>query len=461
MLLPRVVIAGTHSGAGKTTVATALMRALSRSGMKVQPFKVGPDYIDPGYHTAATGRRCRNLDAWFLGADGVREMFQRSAAGAGISVIEGVMGLYDGRGSGGEGSTAHVARLLDAPVILVLDARSMARSAAAVVLGYKSFEPGLNLCGVILNRVGSERHFLLLKDAIQTATGVPVLGRVAFSPEMELPERHLGLLPTPEKNNLTGLLDLMAYKITGALDLEELAGIARTAPALRPPGVRVFPEEPARPEVNLGLVLDQAFNFYYQDALDLLVALGARIIPCSALEGGLPSGLDGLYIGGGFPEMFAEVISGNREFMEGVRGEFSRGMPVYAECGGMMFLSRGITDFNGGEYPMAGIVPGKTLMLKKRAGLGYVTALALKDNLLAAAGGRIRGHEFHYSVLQGVDQADHAYLLEREGGESRPDGYAAGNLLASYLHIHFAGCPGEARGFIRACREYRAQKIKQ
>jgi cobyrinic acid a,c-diamide synthase len=335
----------------------------------------------------------------------------------------------------------------------------MARSAAAVVLGYKSFDPDLDLCGVILNRVGSERHFLLLKDAIQSATGVPVLGRVAFSPEMELPERHLGLLPVPEKNNLAGLLDLMAHNIAGALDLEMLAGIARTAPALRPPEARVFPEEPAGPEVNLGLVLDQAFNFYYQDALDLLAALGARIVPCSSLEGGLPPGLDGLYIGGGFPEMFAGAISGNREFLEGVRRESGRGMPVYAECGGMMFLSRGITDFNGRYYPMAGIIPGETVMLKKRAGLGYVTALALKDNLLAAAGRRIRGHEFHYSVLQGLDQADHAYLLEREGGESRPDGYYSGNLLASYLHIHFAGCPGEARGFIRACREYRQKRL--
>ncbi|MCL6610539.1 MAG: cobyrinate a,c-diamide synthase [Peptococcaceae bacterium] len=459
MKLPRVVIAGTHSGSGKTTVAAALMRALARSGIKVQPFKVGPDYIDPGYHTAATGRHSRNLDAWFLGDHGVREMFLRSASGADISVVEGVMGLYDGRGSGEEGSTAHVARLLDAPVILVLDARSMARSAAAVVLGYKSFDPALNLCGVILNRVGSERHFLLLKEAIQSAAGVPVLGRVAFNPEMELPERHLGLLPTPEKDGLAGLLDIMAHKITEALNLEDIIRLARTAPGLPPPPVRVFPEEASEPQVNIGLVLDQAFNFYYRDGLDLLAALGARLVPCSALEGGLPPGLDGLYIGGGFPEMFAEVIAENLEFIGGVRSEFGRGMPVYAECGGMMFLSRSIAGFDGREYPMAGIIPGKTVMLGKRAGLGYVTALALKDSILAPAGRRIRGHEFHYSVLQGLDGADHAYSLEREGEEPRLDGYASGGLLASYLHIHFAGCPEEARRFIRACRQFRKKRI--
>lgn len=456
MNLPRIVIAGVHSGVGKTTIATALMRALSRTGLKVQPFKVGPDYIDPGYHTAATGRFSRNLDAWFLGGDGVREMFLRSAAGADISIIEGVMGLYDGRGSGGEGSTAHVARVLEAPVILVLDARSMARSAAAIVLGYKNFEPGLDLCGVILNRVGSERHFLLLKEAIQSATGVPVLGRVSHSAEMELPERHLGLLPTAEKNNLSHLLDLLAQTVSETLDLEELVKAARAASALAPPGLRVFPEEPAKPDVSIGLVMDQAFNFYYRDGLDLLEALGARLVPCSALEGKLPSGLDGLYIGGGFPEMFAGDIAGNLEFIEGVKGGIKKGMPVYAECGGMMFLSRSIKDFSGREYPMAGIIPAETVMLKKRAALGYVTALALKDSILCPSGRRIRGHEFHYSVLQGLNPQDHAYLLEKEGEvEPRPDGYTCGSLLASYLHIHFAGCPEEAVNFVNACRNYR------
>ncbi len=459
MRFPRLVIAGAHSSAGKTTVAAALMRALSSKGVKVQPYKVGPDYIDPGYHTAAAGRRCRNLDAWFLGGDGVREVFLRSAAGADISIIEGVMGLYDGRGSGGEGSTAHVSRLLDAPVVLVLDARSMARSAAAMVLGYKNFDPGVRLCGVIVNRVGSDRHYKLLKDAIESGAGVPVLGRVGYGADVELPERHLGLLPTPENNNLSGLLDALAHKITGELDLEGLVRLAGGASAPAAPEVMVFPEKVAEPQVRLGLVLDRAFNFYYQDGLDILTALGSEIVPCSALEGPLPAGLDGLYIGGGFPEMFAGEISENLEFIEGVRRESGRGMPIYAECGGMMFLSGSITCFSGREYPMAGIIPGKTVMLKKRAGLGYVTALALGDSVLAAAGRRIKGHEFHYSVMRGLDPQDHAYLLEKEGESPRPDGYARGNLLASYLHVHFAGCPEEAGRLIRACLNYRRKRM--
>ena len=459
MALPRLIIAGTHSGVGKTTVATALMRALSNRGLNVQPFKVGPDYIDPGYHTVATGCHGRNLDAWLLGDNGVREMFLRAAPEAGISIIEGVMGLYDGRGAGGEGSTAHVADILQAPVVLVLDARSMSRSAAAVVLGYKNFEPRLNLCGVILNRVGSERHYLLLKEAIESATGVPVLGRLTFETQMEVPERHLGLLPTTEKANLTRTLDRLANTISEALNLEEIIRMAGTAPDLKPLSDPIFPVFPVESQIQLGVVMDQAFHFYYQDGLDFLTALGARIIPCSSLEGRLPSNLDGLYIGGGFPEMFAQPIAENTEFIQGVKEQCGQGMPIYAECGGMMFLSGGITDFSGREYPMAGVIPGKTVMLQKRAGLGYVTALTLKDNLLAFAGQKIRGHEFHYSVLQGLAPQQNAYLLERAGDEPRQDGYACGNLLASYLHIHFAGCPEEAKRFIATCMEYRQKRM--
>ncbi|KJS03885.1 MAG: cobyrinic acid a,c-diamide synthase [Peptococcaceae bacterium BRH_c4a] len=456
MLLPRIVIAGVHSGVGKTTVATALMKALAKTGLKVQPFKVGPDYIDPGYHTAAAGRPCRNLDAWFLGADGVREMFVRSAAGADISVIEGVMGLYDGRGSGDEGSTAQVARLLKAPVILVLDARSMARSAAAMVLGYKSFDPELNLCGVILNRVGSERHCRLLTEAIEESTGIPVLGRLGHGSEMELPERHLGLLPTAEKNNLSSLLDTMAHKIREGVSLEGLVSLAGQAPPAPQPERLIFSENAAKPRARIGLVLDEAFNFYYRDGLELLGHLGAEMVDCSSLEGKLPADLDGLYIGGGFPEMFAREISQNLEFIMGVREGCARGMPVYAECGGMIFLSGAVTDFSGRRHKMAGIIPGETVMLKKRAALGYVTAVSLKDSILAPAGSRIKGHEFHYSTLQGMDPSHHAYLLKKEGEEgARPDGYSSGSLIAAYLHIHFAGCPREAGNFVGACAAFR------
>lgn len=462
MYLPRLVISGVHSGVGKTTVATALMRALTGSGLNVQPFKVGPDYIDPGYHTAATGHNSRNLDPWLLGEDGVREMFIRSATGADISIIEGVMGLYDGRGSGDEGSTAHVARLLNAPVVLVLDARSMARSAAAMVLGYKKFDPEINLCAVILNNIKSERHFLFLKEAIQQSTGMPVLGRVEYESAMKMPERYLGLLPTAEKSNLNELLDLMAYKIRRGLDLEGLVKLASTAPFLAPPGKRIFPEVPREPVARMGIVFDGAFNFYYRDGLDLLAALGVEIVSCSAIRDKFPSNLDGLYIGGGFPEMFAEGIAQNLEFMDGIRKGFGHGMPIYAECGGMMYLSEVLTDLGGRNYPMVGIVPGQTVMQKKRSSLGYVSAVALQDSILAPAGSNIRGHEFHYSELRSCNQYDHAYLLKKEGEDSsRSDGCVNGSLLASYMHIHFAGCFREALNLVSACQGYRRKRKRR
>lgn len=460
--MPRLVISGVHSGVGKTTVATALMRALADSGLKVQPFKVGPDYIDPGYHTIATGYNSRNLDPWLLGEDGVREMFIRSATGADISIIEGVMGLYDGRGSSDEGSTAHVARLLNAPVVLVLDARSMARSAAAMVLGYKKFDPKVNLCAVILNNLRSERHFLFLKEAIEQSTGIPVLGRVEYESAMKMPERYLGLLPAAEKSNLNELLDLMVNKIRGGLDLEGLVKLASTAPFLAPPGKRIFPDVPRDSVARMGIVFDDAFNFYYQDGLELLAAIGIEIVSCSAIADKFPPNLDGLYIGGGFPEIFAEGIAQNLEFREGIRREFRQGMPIYAECGGMMYLSEVLTDLGGRNFPMVGIVPGQTVMLKKRSSLGYVTAVALKDSILAPVGSHMRGHEFHYSELRSCNQYDHAYLLKKEGEDSsRVDGFVKGSLLASYMHIHFAGCLNEALHLVLACQGYRRKRKRQ
>lgn len=440
-------------------MATALMRALSLGGMKVQPYKVGPDYIDPGYHTAATGRCSRNLDVWMLGGDGVREMFLRSAPGADISVIEGVMGLYDGRWSTDEGSTAHVARLLRAPVLLVMDARSMARSAAAVVRGYRDFDPEVNLCGVILNRVGSERHFRMLTEAIESATGVPVLGRMGYNSGAELPERHLGLLPTAEKDGLGRLLDLLAREIREGVDLGRLVSLAGSAPEPPRPEKTVFPEVARDSQVRIGLVRDSAFNFYYQDGLDLLSALGAELVTFSSLEGRLPPGLDGLYLGGGFPEVFAGQIAANIELMDSVREACGQGMPVYAECGGMMFLSRGVTGFDGVRHAMAGVIPGETVMLKKRAGLGYVTAVSAGDSILAPAGRELRGHEFHYSVMREGDLSSPAYFLKKAGeGEARPDGYSNGSILASYLHINFAGCPREAENFINSCLRHRSRR---
>jgi cobyrinic acid a,c-diamide synthase len=453
---PRLVIAGVHSGVGKTSVATALMAALACSGKKVRPFKVGPDYIDPGYHTAATGKSSRNLDAWFLGEDGIVEIFMRGAQDADISIVEGVMGLYDGRGSGAEGSTAHVAKILKAPVLLVLDARSMARSAAALVLGYKNFDQEVNLAGVFLNRVGGDRHYNLLRQAIEECCGVPVLGYATRWDGLDLPERHLGLLPTAEKDNLNALLLAMADRVKEGLDPVRLVEIARAAPYLPPPEKNIFPAEPRPAAVRLGIVMDSAFNFYYTDGLELLASLGAELVYCSALDGAFPENIDGLYIGGGFPEMFARELSANKKFIDGLRGASASGMPVYAECGGLMYMTRAVTDFEGNRYDMAEIIPGECRMQKKRAALGYVTATALEDSILAARGEVLRGHEFHYSILELEQSVPGAYHLSKEGVAGRhTDGYVSGNILASYLHINFAGHPEAAGRFIGKCSEYK------
>ena len=459
--MPRIVIAGTHSGVGKTTLATALMACLTGRGLRVQPFKVGPDYIDPGYHNAATGRVSRNLDCWMLGEETVREVFIRSASGADLSVIEGVMGLYDGRGATSSGSSAHVANLLKAPVLLVLDVRSMARSAAAVVLGFQHMDPGVKICGVLLNRVGSLRHYNILKEAIETTCDLPVVGYVRRQAGIELPERHLGLLPTSEKSGLADHIGKLAKAVEEGVDPERIISLAKGAGICPAPSYRVFPDRKRDPQVRIGLVRDQAFTFYYQDGLDLLEALGAELVECSPLKGeGLPGPLHGLYIGGGFPEMFLQDLSRNERFKRDLGAAANSGMPIYAECGGLMFLAAAIVDFEGNEYPAAGLLPGCCRMEKKRAALGYVTATSLQDNILCSRGTSLRGHEFHYSTLELSRQSAAAYLLTRWGDEpSREDGVVMGNLLASYVHLHFAGCPGAAQTFIKSCEAFKKRQL--
>lgn len=452
---PRLVIAGVHSGVGKTTLATAIIASISGLGLRVQPFKVGPDYIDPGYHSTAAGVACRNLDAWFLGDDGVREMFARSAPGADISIIEGVMGLYDGRGAGSEGSTAHVAKILQAPVVLVVDARSMAASAAALIMGYKVFDPGVNLAGVIFNMVGGERHFALLREATEKI-GVPVLGWVGRQQGEGVPQRHLGLVPTAENKDLAGTLDKFKAIIGPGLELQKIIDIAQGAPDQPDISPSIFPRQRAGGKVRLGVVLDSAFNFYYQDGLDLLRAMGAEIIYCSALEGGLPPDLDGLYIGGGFPEMFASRLAANLTFLEGIRAAHKSGLPIYAECGGLMYLCRSVTDFDGRQHALAGIVPGECQMERKRKALGYVSATACVDNLLCRAGESLKGHEFHYSSIVFDEGAENpAFLLSKEGKAGcSQDGYVSDNVLASYLHVHFCGSPASAERLLEHCRRF-------
>ncbi|MCL2336949.1 MAG: cobyrinate a,c-diamide synthase, partial [Firmicutes bacterium] len=410
---PRILIAGTHSGAGKTTIATALMAGLSASGFNVQPFKVGPDYIDPGFHQVATGRVSRNLDIFFLGRDGVRELFQRSAASANISVIEGVMGLYDGIGSGAEGSSAQVAELLLCPVLLVVDARSMAASAAALVWGFARLPGGVPLAGVILNRIAGPRHLEVLKTAIESKTGVPVVGGIPRDLDLQMPERHLGLVPSAETRGMQELIQKLARRVMPYLEMEKIIRLAGSVGHTEAE-TKIFSQRPGEP-VRLGIVRDGAFNFYYQDGLDLLAAMGAELVYCSALDdAALPRDLDGLYIGGGFPEMFLEQLEENKSFAADLRLQARQGLPLFAECGGLMYLCRGIVDFNGREWSGADILPVRCRMEQKRVALGYVTATALQDNILVPAGAQLRGHEFHYSRLEGAGLTP-AYRLCKPG----------------------------------------------
>lgn len=444
-----VVIAGTASGVGKTTVATGVIAALSRRGMIVAPFKVGPDYIDPGYHQAAAGRACRNLDTWLGSPETVRANYARGATGADISIVEGVMGLFDGRAGGGaEGSTAETARLLEGAVVLVVDCARMSRSLAALLLGFKSFDPELDIAGVILNNVGSDRHHLMLADAAAEA-GVPVLGALKRQPGLALEERHLGLVPAQEGDR-EAVLEALAAAVEAGVDLDSLVALA----APMPDGWDGAVDEPraAGAPVKLAVARDEAFSFYYADGLEALEAAGAVIEYFSPLgDTGLPD-CDGVYIGGGFPEMFAARLEANEAMRRSLATAAADGLPIYAECGGLVYLCEAV-EVAGEERRMAAVLPLAARMTGRRQALGYVGATARKDSILFRAGDKVRGHEFHWSTVD-WREAELAYdcVSSRQDGV-RPDGYCSGNILASYVHINFAGNPAAALRFTDACRQ--------
>ncbi|BCJ86098.1 cobyrinate a,c-diamide synthase [Effusibacillus dendaii] len=455
--VPRLVVAGTGSGAGKTTVTVGLMAAFRKKGVVVQGFKVGPDYIDPSYHTAVTGRQSRNLDTWMLTHDVMRECFLRAAESADLAVIEGVMGFYDGKNPlNDQGSTAEVGKLLDAPVVLVLNAQSMARSAAAIVLGFQKMDPACRIVGVIANKVGSKGHFEIVKAAIEQECGIPCLGYLERDDAITLPERHLGLIPAVERGELNGLFDRLADKVSSTIDLEQLARLAADVSELEPPSVSLFPAEKQEPRVRIAVARDSAFNFYYPENLELLESFGAELVYFSPLtDEHLPNRIDGLYIGGGFPEEFAAKLSGKTCLFEEIRQAHADNMPIYAECGGLMFLCRKLTDRAGHSFPMVGLLPASVQMQARLAELGYREAAAAQDHLLLQAGEHAKGHEFHYSLLTPeVDPYPWAWRLSGRKGET-PEGYAAGNLLASYTHLHFASNLNVVQSFIKRCEAYR------
>ncbi|MFQ5826931.1 MAG: cobyrinate a,c-diamide synthase [Dehalococcoidia bacterium] len=448
-----LVVAGTTSGVGKTTIATAIMGALARRGLKVQPFKAGPDYIDPSYHTWVSGEPSRNLDSWLLPPRAVAELFVRAMAGKDIAVIEGVMGLYDGRASlSEEGSTAELAKLLGAPVVLVVDASGAARSLAALVMGYKGFDPDLRLGGVILNAVGSPEHFRLCREAIEQGTGTPVLGYMPRRDDLRLPERHLGLVPMVEGGVGREFFDRLIAQAEATLDLERLSVLAgEAAPAVSAPAL--FPAQRVPAQARIAVARDRAFSFYYQDSLDLLEAWGGELGPFSPREdGALPPEVSGVHLGGGFPELYAEELGANRAMREAIGRAAGGGMPIYAECGGLMYLGRSIRDFQGREYPMAGVIPVSSCLRDHRLSLGYRTVSALSDGPLLRRGETVRGHEFHWSVLDSGSGEVNAYRIV---GEKRREGFFTRGVLASYIHLHMGSLPSMSSRFVKSCRSYR------
>lgn len=455
----RIIISGTHSGVGKTTVTIGLMRALARRGLKVQGFKAGPDYIDPSYHWAATGRRSRNLDSWMMTPSFMQQVLAKGCEGADIAVIEGVMGLYDGRNADSDqGSTAEIARLLQTPVLLVINAKAMARSAAAVVLGFQRLHPGTPLTGVILNQVGSVRHYELVKQAIEGACSLPVLGYLPIQSDLQIPERHLGLVPAIERGEWNSLIERAADVLEAGVDLEKVIALARTAPSLPPSAGLLFaPVQPKR--ATIAVALDRSFHFYYPENLELLQANGAKILTFAPTEGEMvPEEADALYIGGGFPEEYAPLLARQEKVRRQIRALISAGLPTYAECGGYMFLTEAITDRTGQIWPMVGAIPGRVVMQDRLAALGYREVKAEVDTLLLAQGERARGHEFHYSRIEPSAGHRYAYCATGLRG-SQQEGYARGNLLAGYCHLHFASRPTMARRFVDAAERYRRERV--
>lgn len=449
---PRLLIAAAHSGSGKTTITSGIVAALAARGLRVHPYKVGPDYIDPGYLGLAAGGRDDNLDTWLTDEAAMKKIFLSASEEADISIIEGVMGLYDG-GRGGISSTAQIAKALNAPVLLVIDVRSMGESAAAIAKGFRDYDPEVDLRGVIVNRYGSENHREMVCEAIKRL-GLPVVGAVPRNREAEVRERHLGLLPVEENGNREHIENVRKM-IEPAIDFDTLLKIAQSAPPLRAEN-NAAPR--AEKRVTIAVARDEAFSFYYPESIAVLEAAGAEIVNFSPLNDEKIPDCGGLIFGGGFPEVFAARLAANTAMKESIAGAAASGMPIYAECGGFMYLTREIKDFDGAAHRMCGLIPMSCKMNDSLRTVGYVTAKALSDNVIAKKGEELRGHEFHFSSAEAGCEIPRAFqFTKNRTGESYCAGYAKDNILGSYLHLHFAGFPKAAEMFVERCAGYREQ----
>ncbi len=444
---PAILIGGTHSGCGKTTVTLGIMAALQQRGLRIQPFKCGPDFIDPTLHQMITGRTSRNLDVRMCGEPFIHQTFSRNAAQADCSIVEGVMGLFDG----GDGSGATLAKSLDIPVLLVIDVRSAAESIAAIVKGFTSLDPDLRLAGIICNRVGSDRHKEMIDTAIKKHCQVPVLGYLPRNEDISMPSRHLGLHMGDENPLNQDGFEQLIEMISSHLDLDHLLKLAgETGEKVGKPYSASLSSDEKKP-VRIGVARDEAFCFYYEDNLDLLQQAGAEIIPFSPLhDSALPEGLQGLYLGGGYPELHARQLSENLSMREDIRRFCEAGLPVYAECGGFMYLTASITDLEENNFPMAGVFPFKSRMQPRLRRLGYRTPRLVNDSILAAKDTTLYGHEFHYSTIDNSNDPPCIYLLD----DGRSEGYTYKNTLAGYVHLHWGKTPQEAAQFVQTCRQF-------
>lgn len=452
-----LLVAGTASGVGKTTVALTIMAGLRRRGLTVQPFKCGPDFLDTSHHTQVCGRTARNLDTWMLSVEANRSVLRNAAKDADMIVAEGMMGLFDGKSGNTEiGSSAEIAKLLRLPVVLVIDAAKSTRSVAAVLLGFEMFDTELPLAGVILNRIAGERHFEMLRSAIEDSCRTKLLGWLPIESAIAIPERHLGLQGAAERSadSEEAMIDALALLAEQHLDLDGLLGLECGLISVETEPSRIA--SPLLEPLRIGVPSDHAFSFYYEDNLDMLREQGAEIVRFSPLNDvSLPAGLDALYLGGGYPELHASKLSGNRSMLEEVRGFVASGKPVYAECGGMLYLSESLT-VGDQRYAMARVLPLSVQMTDKLVQFGYVTVEFTEDCLLGRKGTVVRGHSFHYSRVASQGEMGTSYHVQYSmSGKKELEGFRRRNVLASYIHLHFRANAAVAENFVAAVRQAR------
>ena len=435
----RIILAGTGSAVGKTTIATGIMKALSEK-YDVQPFKVGPDYIDPSYHTLATGNTSRNLDSFFMKKGQVRDSYLKAMKDKDIAVIEGVRGLYEGIDSVNDiGSTASIAKSLEAPVILIINSRSLVKSAAALVLGFKALDPEINIAGVILNKVKNKAHYEKTKRSIEEITKTEVIGGIIRDDKISIEQRHLGLVPAVERKNSLKYIDIWAEAIKNYIDLDRLVEIAKSAPKISSDIVPIWNKLNKQP-VKIGVAFDEVFNFYYKENIESLEANNAKVIYFSPLKDeGLPD-VDGLYIGGGYPELFSKQLSANENMLQEIKQFHLESRPIFAECGGLMYLMNSIH-----EDKMVDVYPYKSILTDRVQALKYTIAEVTQDNIISKKGENFNGHEFHYSkVLVDKNNIKHNLafsILRGKGSYNLQDGFMEKNTLASYVHTHVAAMP--------------------